>query len=76
MILNLLTLVFEFSRWSVCLSIDLCPTIWMVGCGYEPAPEEAVFQTRKVMLYIPTLRIELDWFCAEDLSDDIDELSQ
>jgi hypothetical protein len=67
MILALVLYVLNFTKWSVCLSIDLCPTILLLGIGYTPPDEDADIPTHFLTFNVPTLRFEVQWCLLEDV---------
>lgn len=66
MILALMLYVLDFTKWSVCFSIDICPTIMLLGVGYTPPDEDADIPTHSLTFNVPTLRLEVNWCKIED----------
>lgn len=53
------TLVFE--KWSLCISMDLVPLMWLAGFGFEAPDEDAEVPAYKLTFNVPTLRLEFQW---------------
>lgn len=74
MILALLCYVLEFTKWSLCLSVDICPTIWLLGAGYTPPVEDAECPCHFITINIPTVRFEIMWCLLADAQAQADRL--
>ena len=66
--LTIFTFVMNLSKkWSLYVELELAPLLWLAGIGYEAPVPDALVPCHRLMVHVPTFRLDFRMSKREDL---------